>query len=377
MSPTPRSRAARKSGRKVAGGRRGGFAGFASARPSRQPFRQAAVQHRGVVVAEQPHQPPAARRRGQALLVVEHARASRCRRRARPSAWRTARRRDHVRQVGVRYRRSRRCRSTARPGICAARNSAWPSLGSFGRYFVASNTTRSGLPSSPASQSVVTSGSMHVPQICGGASVGRRGGKSIHSLRPGRCNATGTTAQSLQCNRRPNPLRHTRSHVIAERSNDIWRRVTAPPRRRPTSGQHPSPGQQSHGGKKSIESCLFPLGCQRSLCSFRDSLDKTISSATGSTRSAAITAIVIGSSSNSGSVSSRRYIAVSFVAGVKSASRRSLLQASGPTCIPGARTMALHLRVPNQSACDRRRCQTSGSRVLHQFALAPASATLP
>ena len=77
------------------------------------------------------------------------------------------------------------------PGICAARNSACPSLGSFGRYFVASNTTRSGLPSSPASQSVVTSGSMHVPRICGGASVRRRGGKSIRSAASPCCREAG------------------------------------------------------------------------------------------------------------------------------------------------------------------------------------------
>src|SRR5665213_774395 len=46
----------------------------------------------------------------------------------------------------------------------AARNSVRPSFGSFGRYLVASNTTRSGLPSSPASQSVVTSACIAFPQ---------------------------------------------------------------------------------------------------------------------------------------------------------------------------------------------------------------------
>src|ERR1700712_1362307 len=45
----------------------------------------------------------------------------------------------------------------------ARRNSAAPSFGSFGRYFVASKTTKSDLPSSPASHSVVTRGPMFIP----------------------------------------------------------------------------------------------------------------------------------------------------------------------------------------------------------------------
>jgi len=46
------------------------------------------------------------------------------------------------------------------PGICASANNAAPSLPSLGRYLVASNTTRSGLPRWSASQVVETSASM-------------------------------------------------------------------------------------------------------------------------------------------------------------------------------------------------------------------------
>ena len=46
-------------------------------------------------------------------------------------------------------------------------NSTAPSFGSFGRYFVASNMTRSGLPSSRASQSVETRGSICFPISAG------------------------------------------------------------------------------------------------------------------------------------------------------------------------------------------------------------------
>ena len=74
--------------------------------------------------------------------------ARRWTRRAAPSAWRTGRGSGPCAAGRCPDRPPRRCRSSARRECGRGRNSARPSLSSFGRYLVASNTTRSGLPSS-------------------------------------------------------------------------------------------------------------------------------------------------------------------------------------------------------------------------------------
>ena len=107
----PRSAEIRTEGR---GGRRGRFAGLRGA-ALLHPFRQSAVQHGGIVVAEQPHQPPAARRRGQPLLVVEHHARPVADAQAGPSVWRNAQAQGPCAAGRCRYRRSRRYRNSAPP----------------------------------------------------------------------------------------------------------------------------------------------------------------------------------------------------------------------------------------------------------------------
>ena len=101
MSPTPRNRIARKSGRNSAGAGDGGCPD-ADGPTFVKPFWQTAIEHRGGVVPEQTHQPPSARRRRQALLIIEHY-ARLIIDAERPeklgeAAWS----RDHMRQVGSR-----------------------------------------------------------------------------------------------------------------------------------------------------------------------------------------------------------------------------------------------------------------------------------
>ena len=159
-SPMPRSRSARKSGANAAGAAAGG-----RRLPSRGPRvaiwagrRRAPPLDRGRTAASATSRAP----RTPGPSGRRTPRASRWTRRARRSAWRTGRGRDHVRQVGVGVGDHVDVEVAGARNVGAG-NSALPSWFSFGRYFVASNTTRSGLPSSAASQSVVTQRVHRVP----------------------------------------------------------------------------------------------------------------------------------------------------------------------------------------------------------------------
>ena len=99
-SPTPRSRDARIVGPECDRLRRRRLTLFGLAAFT-QPFRQPAIQHGGIVMTEQPHQPPAARRGCQPLLVVEHQAGRVAHAQPADQLSETPWCRDHVRQVGV------------------------------------------------------------------------------------------------------------------------------------------------------------------------------------------------------------------------------------------------------------------------------------
>ena len=87
-------------GAKACRDRGGGLAGCGWALLA-HPFRQSAIQHGRVVMAVQAHEPPAARGRGQALLVVEHHTAGIADAHTAEEFRETAGGGDHVRQLGV------------------------------------------------------------------------------------------------------------------------------------------------------------------------------------------------------------------------------------------------------------------------------------
>ncbi len=126
----------------------------------RHPFVQAAIEHGEIAHPEQPENEPRPRRCAHRAVVIQHDPLAPEARRANAS------RASNCARVGsaagtslsgsIRVFRSR----NRAPGICAATNSSRASRPAVGRWAVASSTTRSGAPSSPASQSVVTSVSM-------------------------------------------------------------------------------------------------------------------------------------------------------------------------------------------------------------------------
>ena len=119
------------------------------------PFRQAAIQHGRLVVAEQAHQPPAARGRSQTLLVVEHDARVVADAQGAEQLGEPPRRGNHVRQVRIGVGDLIDVEIAGAGNVRGAEGVRLVP-GSFGRYLVAVEDDQVGLPSSPASQSVET-----------------------------------------------------------------------------------------------------------------------------------------------------------------------------------------------------------------------------